>query len=142
MTGIVYEDALLVDTSAVVALFNRRDARHRDARDFAARAASLPWFALDVTAHESFTRLRYDAGFSAAACGYAFLRSGWVNVVGPDASDEDRAARLLQKYRDHRFSFHDALCASVMRRVGLLRAFTFDKDFQIMGFETLPEQFR
>jgi len=34
--------------------------------------------------------------------------------------------------------FHDALCASVMKREGIYRVFTFDKHFWSFGFEVLP----
>jgi predicted nucleic acid-binding protein len=44
----------------------------------------------------------------------------------------------LEKYSDQKISFHDALCAAVMLRIGAYRAFAFDKHFWIMGFEMLP----
>lgn len=54
-----------------------------------------------------------------------------------EASDESEALRILDRYVEHSLSFHDALCAATMKRVGIYRIFTFDSDFTILGFETL-----
>ena len=52
--------------------------------------------------------------------------------------DEKSALAILERFSEHAISFHDALCAAVMRRLGIYRVFTFDKDYWVMGFEVLP----
>jgi predicted nucleic acid-binding protein len=35
-------------------------------------------------------------------------------------------------------SYHDAVCSAMMLRSGIYKIFTFDRDFQILGFQILP----
>lgn len=70
---------------------------------------------------------------------YRFLReSADIKLLRFGADDEVRAVTLLTQYSDHRLSFHDALCAAVMLRVGIPSIFTFDSDFYALGFIVLP----
>ena len=57
--GTLRPDLALIDTSAVVALLDKRDGRHQEAKLFF-ETCSLDWAAVNVTAHEAFTRLRYN----------------------------------------------------------------------------------
>ena len=45
---------------------------------------------------------------------------------------------MLTKYGEHKISHHDALCAAVMLRTRIYQIFTFDRDFQILGFQVIP----
>ena len=137
MPGTVYDQVALIDTSAVIALFDTKDQFHREAKAFF-DAANLVWFTLNTTAHETFTRARYDVGLTSALGQYDFLRSDRFRLLAFDDADEQRARNLLGKYRDQSFSFHDALCAAVMLRVGIFKVFSFDRDFWTLGFEVLP----
>lgn len=138
MAGVVYEQMALIDTSAVIALFDPNDQFHRDAKALFEDAAELLWFTVNTTAHELFTRVRYDVGLPEALNRYDYLRSERFQVLKFDASDEQQARALLQKYDDQVLSFHDALCAVVMLREGIYKIFSFDKDFWILGFEVMP----
>jgi len=70
--------------------------------------------------------------------GFDLLRSTDIQVLDFEPQDESAARDLVTRYHDHKISFHDALCAAVMLRLGIYKIFTFDRDFQILGFETLP----
>ena len=138
MNGVVYRNAVLVDTSAALALANKRDPYHQLARDCWTQLQSKCVFcALEVTAHESFTRARYDLTLWRGLLAYRGLRK-CVRSLRFEPADEDRALGLLRKYRDKKLSFHDALCAAVMLRHGLYQVFTFDSDFWAFGFQVLP----
>jgi uncharacterized protein len=126
-----------VDSSALIALFDERDQWHREAKRFYDQE-TFSWVTLNTTAHEVYTRVRYDRDCASALRIYDFLRSGTMTVVPFIREDEDYARGVLEKYSDHKLSFHDALCAAVMLRIGAYRAFSFDKDFWILGFEMLP----
>lgn len=138
----VYERTLLIDTSAVVALFEPGDRYHPEAQSYWATREEFRWTAVNVTAHEAFTRGRYGKGYERGRRHFDFLRSQQVDVLNFEKSDEQEALALLQKYQEHRISFHDALCAAVMKRIGIYRVFSFDKDFWIFGFEVLPGSVR
>jgi hypothetical protein len=128
---------VLVDTSAVIALFDDHDQWHREAKRFFDQE-DFSWVTVDVTAHEVYTRVRYDRDCTHALQHYDFLRSGKITVISFAREDESSARTILEKYSDQKISFHDALCAAVMLRIGAYRAFAFDKHFWIMGFEMLP----
>ena len=138
-SGVLYEHIALVDSSAVIALLNENDRFHQEATDFLDEAAeTLAWSALDVTAHESFTRVRYQRHLWAALEHYDFLRFPDYEVLRFTPEDEDEARALLAKYDDQLLSYHDALCAAVMLRIGIFKIFTFDRDFWTLGFQVLP----
>lgn len=136
MIRTAYESTVLVDSSAVIALFDPADQFHDVARSFFEEDGRLQWVALNATGHETFTRTRYAHGFLAAAERYAFLRQ--LPVLDFLEEDESSALTILGKYSEHVISFHDALCAAVMLRRGIYKVFTFDKDFWILGFEVMP----
>ena len=136
---VLYRDAALVDTSAVFALFDETDQLHDEARRFfQTNKLGLAWYAIDTTAHESYTRVRYDLSRSKAVNAYSLLRGFCIQVVRHVPDDEEHAWLLLERYAEHALSFQDALCAAVMRRIGVFKVFTFDHDFWTMGFEVIP----
>ena len=133
----LYEDVALVDTSAVIALHDPSDQHHDVARSWYA-SCDWVWLALDVTSHETFTRARYASSLGAAVEQYRFLRASTIRVISFEPEDELRALELLGRYTDQRISFHDAICAVVMKRLQLVRIFTFDSDFSTLGFQVFP----
>ncbi len=61
-----------------------------------------------------------------------------MHTIDFTGSDEETAVALAQKYTDKSLSFHDSLCAAVMKRLGMFRVFSFDADFWTFGFELTP----
>ena len=141
MSKALYTDAVLIDTSACVAAFDEEDALHSQATatlgQLAAEAQVL-LCAVNVTAHESFTRIRYNARLDAGIDGYSWMRSGGLQTIQFADADEVEALSLIRKYSSVKLSFHDALCAAVMLRLGIYRIFSFDADFWTFGFELIP----
>jgi predicted nucleic acid-binding protein len=136
--NVLYKQVALIDTSAAVALHNAQESNHIIAKQFFDNEKALLWTSLDVTAHETFTRVRYDVSLAKAIGAFDFLRTRPIRFVSFDRQDEQKARSLLNKFSDHKISFHDALCAAVMLRLGIFKVFTFDKDFLILGFDKLP----
>lgn len=132
------EGAILIDTSAVIALHCPSDAAHKAAEAFFQSTTGVLWVALNITAHESYTRARYNSSFKSAITVYDFLKGKSILQVSFDLKGEEEARKLLEKYSEHQISYHDALCAVVMKNTGIYRIFTFDHHFWIMGFEILP----
>jgi predicted nucleic acid-binding protein len=134
-----YENAAIIDTSAVLALHDPYDQFHEPAvRLFAHVPRYLFWVVLDITTHETYTRARYAHTFSAAMEQYNFLHQNGFRLVRYLPDDEAYAEQLLVKYADHQLSFHDVLCAAVMGRLGIYKIFSFDSDFSVLGFEVMP----
>ena len=62
-----------------------------------------------------------------------------VTIEGIARPDEKAAVELLQVNQDKTYSLCDALSFTVMRRLGIRRAVTFDRHFRQFGeFEVLP----
>jgi len=138
MIRTAYEQLALVATSAVVALHDPDDQFHHDARHFFSLATDLAWGAVNATTHECYTLVRYRRSFVAAMEHYGFMRGQAIQIFDFLPEDEQGAEGLLRKYAEHAISFHDALCAAVMLRLGIYRIFAFDRHFSILGFEVLP----
>lgn len=135
--GVVYEHIALVDTSAVIALHDPTDKFHAVAQQFL-QTTELALVTLNVTAHEAYTRGRYDNGLDRACAHFDFLRSSDLSRLCFTRFDEDKAYDMLVRYTDQQLSFHDALCGAVMLRKGIYKVFAFDRDFFTFGFELLP----
>jgi predicted nucleic acid-binding protein len=135
----VFEGAAVIDTSAALALHDPQDQFHKLAvRQFTQSPRDLFWVVFDITTHETYTRARYRHSYRAAKEHYDFLHQDAVRLVRFAPDDEEQAERLLAKYADHALSFHDALCAAMMLRLGIYKIFSFDSDFLILGFEVIP----
>lgn len=138
MIRTVYEKAVLIDTSAAIALHDPAEQFHDDARRFFSRREEFQWAVLDSTSHECFTRVRYAGQFQTAHEHYRFLRGSGFHLLRYTEEDEGEAESTLTRFSQHSLSFHDALCAAVMKRFGIYRVFTFDSDFFKLGFEIVP----
>jgi uncharacterized protein len=142
INALQYDKLALIDTSAVIALFDPTDRFHKDATILFDSAADLVWFTLNATTHETFTRVRYRNGLHAALMRFNFLRSDPFHLLAFNEEDEHNARDLLKKYSDQTVSFHDALCAVTMHRAGIYKVFSFDSDFWTLGFEVMPGRTR
>jgi predicted nucleic acid-binding protein len=131
-------NAILIDTSAAIALSHQKDQFHIEAQKFFNATDNVVWVTLNATAHETYTRARYDIGFNQAITLYDFLTGKPLYQISFQNDDEKEARSLLERYSDHKISFHDALCASVMKRIGIYRIFSFDYHFFTFGFEVFP----
>lgn len=138
MIGTLYEEVALIDTSAVVALHDPTDEFHRDALEFWLSGLHSLLAVMDATSHECYTVARYSGTFQSAIEHYHFVRQDDIRLLRFASDDEAEAESILQRYRDHDLSFHDALCAAVMKRHGIYKVFTFDSHFSVMGFYVLP----
>ena len=138
MVSSLTSSAIVIDTSAVIALTNPSDKFYQQSQYFFENTRNVLWILLNATTHETFTRLRYNIDLKTALNTYDWLRTKQFRIINFDMCDEKEARALLQKYKDQKFSFHDALCAAMMIRIGMFRIFTFDSDFWIMGFQVEP----
>lgn len=68
----------------------------------------------------------------------SLLASSVIEIIRPDESVEQAAVAMYEKLSDPDFSFTDCVSFSLMRAIGISKAFTFDEDFQKAGFECIP----
>jgi predicted nucleic acid-binding protein len=132
---------VFVDTGAWFAVQTTDDALHavaaRALRSLVDRAAVL--VTTNQVIGETYTLLRVVTGYESAA--------RFLEVVGSTKrlerifvgrEIEQRAMILLERFRDHDFSFVDATSFAVMQARRLRWAFAFDAHFATAGFVRIP----
>lgn len=130
---------LFIDTGPFVARTYRLDPHHRAAVEVFRRISvrDLPYRQLYTSSYvvdEVLTRLLYEVGHPAALQALKFLRGSTVlRIVHVTEDDERDADALFAKYGDHRISYTDCTSRVVMGRLGIETAFSFDRDFDILG---------
>jgi predicted nucleic acid-binding protein len=138
MNQSLLEQVILVDTSAIMALEDPQDDFHQQAERFFTTTTGVIWASMNATQHEAYTLLRRRLGFARAMRTYDFLVGSTVHQVTFIPADEPAARNQLVRFSEHELSFHDALLATVMKRMGIYRTFAFDHHFRFFGFEVLP----
>jgi predicted nucleic acid-binding protein len=138
--GTLYKRAVLIDTGPLYALADPRDNRHAEAIQCLSQITrlSFPLFLTNLTIAETHRRILHSLGIQRGLAFLASVHDGNHNIVRPEESDDTKARDILNRYQDHHFSFTDGVCFAVMLRLGIVRAFSFDKHFQVMGFLCIP----
>lgn len=131
---------LFVDSSAFIALADRADRDHRAATAFLRSCPPETRFhTSNYILAETVTRLRKTAGHrTAVRCATAILKSTQTTRHYGDAELEREALRLFERYHDHPLSFVDCTTLALLRQLHLDRIFTFDRDFQRLGYTNVP----
>ncbi|MGQ0602037.1 MAG: type II toxin-antitoxin system VapC family toxin [Anaerolineales bacterium] len=132
---------ILSDSSAWLAIYDRRDKYHSDAsRAFRSLTdQKVVFFVTDLIWIETVTLLLYRAGHAKAIlCGDWLRRSSRVRFVRVDATQWDEAWGIFKEYDDKDYSFADCASSIVMRQHQLYDVFTFDHHFEQMGFRRWP----
>lgn len=131
-----------VDTSAIVALVDKRDRNHAVAKQTLERLgeAQVPLATSTDVVDEVITLVRRRLGHNVAVtAGEALLRSRWCRLLDVDASTREAAWSIFVRYDDKLFSFTDCTSFALMRTLGATDAFTFDRsDFSAAGFVAVP----
>ena len=126
---------VFVDTSAIYALIDKDDVRHRDSRagfDRLKKSRSEPLITNFIVA-ECHALLLARLGADLAR---AWLLGNVWPVERLTVEDEVAARGIVAAYTDKTFSYTDATSFAVMKRLGMRRALAFDRHFQQFGFES------
>ena len=127
---------IFIDTSAFLAIENRRDAYHPQAisfRDICLKTGQT-LITSDYVLDESYTIIRLRAGHKIAVHFGEALRASHllhIEYVTPEFIEE--AWRLFKKFTDHDFSFTDCTSFILMERFQIKTSFTFDAHFREYG---------
>jgi len=135
---------LFVDTSAFLALVNEKDKNHVDAARFLediknGKARIKKIFTSDYIIDETLTRIRYAVGHEEAVkWGQGILASNIVEIIEVGKETFEPAWELFKTYEDKKLSFTDCTSFAIMKKRGIEKVFSFDDDFERMGFLPLP----
>ena len=134
------DPSLFLDTSALIALINRRDQYHvrirdylRDAKEVLAGVTSNLVLAEFVTFFS-----RHGALPEAIQFHQRVLKDPHFRVIWIDAVLHQSSLQVLEKFSEQHLSFTDASSVALMRREKIDRVLAFDEDFHKIGFEVVP----
>jgi uncharacterized protein len=127
---------VFVDTSGFYALLDASDTHHSDAvhiiRDLAATRSKH--YTTNVVVIECHALVLSHLGHTAATTFLHEVLGGPTTVVRARAAGDERARAIIFQYDDKDFSYTDAISFAVMERLGIARAFSFDRHFSQYGF--------
>jgi predicted nucleic acid-binding protein len=129
---------IFIDSSFWIALLNRDDDRHDDARRLAPTLAAQRATTSNHVRGETWTFIRRRYGHRGAV---AFLdrldETPRLHVAFVDESLDREALAWLRRHDERAYSFVDATSFALMRKLGVREAFAFDGDFAAAGFVEL-----
>ncbi len=135
-------EKIYMDTTALIALANRKDKNHKKARNFL--NSKLNEGVLFVIGRPVFAEFLNGTskrvGKAKAIELYeAYTKSKFVIIEKETEEDWKRAWDIFLKYDDQDgMDLVDCLSFAIMERLNLKKAFTFDNDFETYGFVKLP----
>lgn len=120
-------NAVALDSGPLVALFNTKQRRHEETKQFMSEQTGLL-----VTTYAVITEVVYLLTFSARAQ-RSFLTWTFDTLAVDVGLNEDlpRIVEIMEKYEDLPADFADASLLALCERRGIEHIATFDKDFDI-----------
>lgn len=132
---------IFIDTSALVALFDKSESRHSKAvtRLQLIKKHKLTLFLSDYVFDETVTTLLSRAGFkSAVQAGNFMLNSNLIELVWLTQESKIKAWEYFNNHSDKVYSFTDCTSFVLMDERGQRDFFAFDDDFNKAGFTDFP----
>ncbi len=136
----IYERAVLIDTSAICAIYDNTDSNHRRASGCLQQIseAALSVHIASHTIYEAHRRILHLLGRQVGRELLEDMYGGSYTIERVTEGDEEQARRHLIHFQDQDISYTDALNWAVMVRRGVSKAFTFDWHYSLMGFVMVP----
>lgn len=116
---------------------NTRDGNHLPAIRFI-RGASLRLVTSNLVVIETHALMLRRLGRHIALRYIEGLLRGDVAIERVQEADERTALEIVRRYDDKDFSLTDATSFALMDRLGVIEAFTFDRNFSQYGLGVLP----
>jgi predicted nucleic acid-binding protein len=128
---------IFVDTLFLVALINRRDQYHQQARELADRFNGYPLLTTDAILLEFGNALARNYKNEAADLIEYFLSAEEAEIFRLTPELFDKAFDLYKSYQDQSWGLVDCISFVVMREANVTQALTCDRHFIQAGFQTL-----
>jgi len=131
-----------VDTSAYFALLDHDDANHAQALTIRDRLIAASWrlFTTSFVLAETHALLLNRLSQALATRFLRDMEHSPTTLVWVTPADVQRAKAIISQYDDKDFSLTDATSFTVMERMRVPAAFTFDRHFAQYGFTVLTAQ--
>ena len=125
------------DTGAFLSLFHGNDQHHRDAMALWP-LVEKPVFTSNLVIAELAKLLAYRMGYPMAIDRVSGIyASTGFRILPSTRTDELSALEWMRKFSDQDVSFTDCVSFAMMRRLKIRTALTFDRHFQLAGFEII-----
>jgi predicted nucleic acid-binding protein len=132
-----------IDTSFLYALFVRSDQYHEKAnliwKTFLQKRITGVTSNLVVSELGTLLVYTFDHAIALRMVGLV-LDSAIIKRIYVDSTVESAALAWWKKYADQSFSFPDCVSFELMKRTGIEQALSFDRDFEIAGFQLVRSQ--
>lgn len=128
---------IFVDTGYIIALVNKRDQRHQQAVELAARYGDSPLLTTNAVLLEVGNALVRNYKNQAIEIIEQFLDGDNIEVVSLTPQLFNQALTLYKTYQDKKWGLVDCVSFTVMRGAGINQALAFDDDFVQAGFQLL-----
>ncbi len=134
---------IFVDTSAWIMLINKTETDHKTAVQIYSKISKATFVVSNLIVGETYTWLRQKAGYDKALLFLKAIEEKYelnqIRIIYSEPVLEKQAVQLLEKYREHKFSYADAVSFCVMQNLGIKQAFTYDRHFLIAGFDIVND---
>lgn len=137
-------ETIFVDASAWFALADKNDAHHRKAASIypALVSTSKRLVTSNLVVAETYVLIMMELGRDAALVFLDRIKtSPRIARIYSNEDIESEAQAMLEKYRDHDFSYTDVVSFTIMKRQKIRKAFAFDKHFVTAGFTVISKAF-
>ena len=136
---------IFVDTSAWLAIVNKKDKMHLKARHEYVKLLEedVIFVTTDYVLSETLTRIRYDTGHREAVKFYEIINDAHISksliIQWIDPKIWHEAWQIFGKYADQKFSVTDCTSFITAKNLKIKKIFAFDEDFKTMGFWVVPD---
>lgn len=134
------KNKVFIDTGAFIALNDLSDQYHKTASEFfrtSAEEDSFTFLTSSLVLSESFTRILYRTYTKNALMFLDLFYKSEIKLIFSNKNIEKNAKDILKKYSDLKLSYVDAVSFQIMKDHKVKNAFTFDKHFDIYGFNRI-----
>lgn len=137
------ETPILIDTGFIIALEATDDQNHKDATSYW-QGLSKPLPPLITTSYvfdeivTFFSKRNHHA--KSVEIGERLLSSPSIQFIHVDEGLFFESWKLFRQRQDKTYSLTDCISFSIMKKLGSVRALTFDQHFHQEGFQTLPRK--
>jgi predicted nucleic acid-binding protein len=130
---------VLIDTSAYYAALNRRADHHARALEIFAGLGSQRriLYTTNLIVAETHALVLKRLGRAVSTNFLQQIYEGETAIVRVRSADERRAREIIATHDDKYYTLTDATSFTVMERLGITTAFTFDRHLAQHGFVTL-----
>lgn len=136
---------IFIDTSAWVALENKKDIHYEDAISFKEEIKNKRYrlYTSNFVLDETYTLLLANVGYEKAVEFVKRIKvlknNGLLHVIQITEEIEDSALLIFERFNKDKFwSFTDCTSKAIMEMFDINEGFSFDKNFEQMGFIKKP----